>query len=590
MEENNKEQPTKKATPEDVMRYIKEWDTGKAWIDKFTRDFPDLDSLADAVSLSNTKNAPMVGDVTLATSVRQIPRASIQQVPTFSVEVNGTKISIPAYLCEFLVRRMVFNQDTFGKGILSTMQIGAESALTHGFQADFAHIGNIMNDFGSTMKLIHYNDLVIEPGVFDSNDSSYFHIRTRVTKSKLKKILKAAKNNPNTTWDVAALKELVATDPTSETLSQYLSAPRDAAGDDMSSDTYDIITRYEVGPYGDVCVYALNINKPLRSYKSKSKFGYPRVSLLVIDPAQLTPFGVSRVRLASPTANYANIYLQSTAKMLLMNADPPVFQKGQFTTPIRMKRGALWQSADPNAEAKLQELSNSTLTQFENVLNFVDNQIFAIMGVTKNSVAGGQAANGAYQNKIASGMEKSVSDMATSQITNIVEGHIRQYALTALDMFISEQVGKTQLIVDDKCKNAINDLVESKFVPEPNLELDPTGMTMTEYEPLIGDDNVIDITWESFYEGIKTWTIDIDMSMGDNELEDKKRADMQDMLTVMSQTADPNDPIAANRKRIMEDSLIQQTSPEIAKQTENAQTPMGQPAQMSQPQQPPMGQ
>lgn len=553
-----------KATSEDVIGYIKEWDAGKAWIDNFTRDFPDLDQLADAVSLSNTKNAPMVGDVTLATSVRQIPRASIQQVPTMSVEVNGTKLSIPAIVCDFLVRRMVFNQDTFGKGILSTMQIGAESALTHGFQADFAYIGNVMNDFGSTMKLIHYNDIVIEPGVFDSNDSSYFHVRTRVTRSQLKKIRDAAKENPNTTWDVNALTELIKRDPTSESLSQYLSSPRNTAGQSATSDTYDIITRYETGAYGKVCVYSLNLEMPLRSDQSNSKFGYPRVSFLVIDPAQLTPFGVSRVRLASPTANYANIYLQSTAKMLLMNADPPVFQRGQFTTPIRMKRGALWQSADPNAEAKLQELSNSTLTQFQNVLDFMSNQIYAIMGVTKNSVAGGNASSGAYQNKIISGMEKSVSDMATTQVTNIVEGHIRQYALTALDLFISEQVGTTPLIVDDKCKNAINGIAPDT----------------------IGDDNIIEINWEDFYAGIHTWTVDIDLSMGDNDLEEKKRADLQDMLTVMSQTSDPNDQEATARKRILENELLQKAAPEIAKQTENAveampQQPMGDPATMS---------
>lgn len=596
MENNEEKKQSYKSTEKDVQRYIKEWDKGKKWIDGFTRDFRDLENLADAVALSTTKNAPMVGDVTLATSVRQIPRASIQQVPTFSVEVNGTKLSIPALVCDFLVRRMVFNQDTFGKGILSTMQLGAESALTHGFQADFAHIGNIANDFGSTMKLIHYNDLVIEPGVFDSNDSSYYHVRTRVTRNQLKRIRDAAKKNPNTTWNIDALNELIKIDPTSESLSQYLPDVQAAQGEETTNDTYDIITRYEVGPYGEVCVYSLNITKPLRSYKSKSKFGYPRVSLLVIDPAQLTPFGVSRVRLASPTANYANIYLQSTAKMLLLNADPPVFQRGQFTTPIRMKRGALWQSADPNAEAKLQELSNSTLSQFENVLEFVDNQIFAIMGVTRNSVAGGGSSSGAYQNKITSGMEKSVSDMATTQITNIVESHIRQYALTALDLFISEQVGQTPLIVDDKCKNAINDLGKSKFVPEPVTDpmtgapvVDPaTGVPqMTEYEPIIGDDNIIDIDWASFYDGIKTWTIDIDLTMGDNELEDKKRADLQDMHTVIAQTSDPNDPAAQNSKRVIEKELLEKSSPEIAKQVENANEAMGQANQQMPPQQPP---
>lgn len=539
-------------TEADVRAYIREWDLGKQWIDKFTRDFPDLDNLADAVSLSNTKNAPMVGDVTLATSVRQIPRASIQQVPTMSVEVNGTKMSYHAYVCDFLVRRMVFNQDTFGKGILSTMQIGAESALTHGFQADMASIGNIMNDFGSTLKLIHYNDVVIEPGVFDSNDSDYFHVRTRVTKSQLKKILKAAEGNPETTWIPENLKELLERDPTSDSLSQYLSSPRNGAGEALTSDSYDVITRFESGPYGHICVYSTALEKPLRYFKSNSKFGYPRVSFLVIDPAQLTPFGVSRVRLASPTANYANIYLQSTAKMLLMNSDPPVFQRGTFTTPIRMKRGALWQSADPNAEVKLQELSNSTLTQFENVLQFVDNQIYAIMGVTPGTVGSGNT--GANYSKTAAGvkMEQQTRDMATTQVTNIVEGHIRQYALTALDLFISEQVGETPLIVDDKCKNALNDL-------EPDT---------------VGDDNIIDINWEDFYAAIHTWTVDIDLSMGKNDLEEKKRADLQDMLTVMSQTSDPNDPAAQQRIKILEKEILQHSAPEIAKQDENTQPQM----------------
>lgn len=569
---------------DNIEDYIKEWDKGKEWIDGFTRDFPELDNLADAVALSSSKKAPMVGDVALASSVRQIPRASIQQLPAMSVEVNGTKLSIPAHVCEFLVRRMVFNQDTFGKGILSTMQIGAESALTHGFQAAMASIGNIMNDFGSTMRLIHYNDIVIEPGVFDISDSSYGQVRTRVTRNQLKRIRDAAKKNPNTTWNVEALDELIALDPSSENLSQYVSQPRDNQSLSLNNSTYDIITRYEYGPLGEITTFATNLKKPLRKYNSKSKFGYPRINFLVIDPAQLTPFGVSRVRLASPSANYANIYLQSTAKMLLLNADPPVFQKGMFTTPVTLKRGALWQTADPNAEVKLQELSNSTLTQFENVLKFVDNQIYAIMGVTPNNLPGGQqAGGGAYQNKVSSTMEKASSDMATTQITNIVENFIRQYALTALDLFVSEQVGETPLIVDDKCKNAINQLARGEFdkanpadpvtgMPAP----DPMTGQAPQFTPTIGDDNIINIEWAKFYEGIKTWTVDIDLSMSGDELEEKKRGDLQDMLTVQSQTADPNDPVARQRKIALEDELLKNVAPDVAKQTESApqQQPM----------------
>jgi hypothetical protein len=574
--------------PDNCQELQSEWTLGKQWIDNFTLDFQDLDNLADGVSLHNDTKAPQVGSMTLPADIRQIPRASIQQLPTFSVEVNGTKHSVAAYVCDFIVRRVVFNQDTFGKGILSTLQIGAESALTRGFQAFMSSLGTSISDFGTTLKMIHYNDIVVTVGIFDANESMRFQVRTRVTKSRLKKLIENAKKNPNTTWNVKALEELLATGGNDNTYQEFESTPRQnnyAMGKD---DTYDIITSYDVGPFYDIKTYALNFPEALRTLKSKSKFGYPRVQFLVLDPAQLSPFGISRARLASPWANYANIYLQSTAKMMLFNADPPVFQRGQFTTPVTMKRNALWQSLDPNAEVRLQEMSNSTMTQFTTVLNYADTQIHAIMGVTPGASMS-QENTGAYKNKIASGMEKSVSDMAVGQITNILENFLRQYALTALDLYVSEQTGETGLIVDDKCKDAINSLAKKKFME--TAQIDPmTGMPTVQFTPPVGDDNIITINWDDFYngtkeknpttgepvldekgepvrsnKGIQTWTVDIDLSMSKDSLDEKKRADVQDMLTVMSQTADPADPAAMERKSQLEDELIKETLPEMAR-------------------------
>lgn len=529
-----------KSKIEKVERYQSEWGSGKKFIDSFTKDFPDLDALADGMPLNQAKGAPIIGSSTIPNAVKQIPRASIQQLPVFSVEVNGTKQSIPALVCDYIVRRAIFNPDTFGKGILSTMQIAAESALTRGFQPMMASVSNLFNDFGTVMELVHYNDIVIEPGVFDANDSSYFIVRTRVTKSRIKRLIKKAEANPDTSWNVTALKELLENGPNAESrYSELLSEARDNPEVDHMSNSFDIKTRYEVGPYGEITTYATGVETPLRVQKSKSKFGYPRVQFLVLDPAQLLPFGVSRVRLASASANYANIYLQSTAKQLLLNADPPVLQKGQFTTPIRLKRGALWHTLDPQADVTLKELSNSTMSQFERVLDFMDNQVYSIMGVTPGSV-GNKSSGGAYQNTVSSNMEKNVSDLANTQITNILENTLRQYALTGLDLFVSEQVGQTPLIVDDKCKNAINRLAPGT----------------------IGDDNEIIIDWAAFYEGIKTWTIEIDLSMGKHDLEDKKRQDIQDMLVTMTQNADPNDVEKQQRIRELEDTLLENTVPE----------------------------
>lgn len=556
-----------KKSDKDCKDLQNEWTNGKQWIDNFTVDFQDLDNLADGVALNNDSKSPQVGSMTLPSDIRQIPRASIQQLPTFGVEVNGTKHSIPAYVCDYIVRRVVFNQDTFGKGILSTLQIGAESALTRGFQSFICSLGTSLSDFGTTLKQIHFNDIVIEPGVFDANESGYFHVRTRVTKSRLKKLIKDAKANPNTTWNVEALEELLNTGGSDDNYENFQSEPRYNPFVSVSKDTYDIITRYGVGSFYPIETYALNSEKPLRELKSKSKFGYPRVSFLVLDPAQLSPFGISRARLASPWANYANIYLQSTAKMMLFNADPPVFQKGQFTTPVTLKRAALWQTLDPNAEVRLQEMSNSTITQFQTVLGYADTQIHSIMGVTPGSSMSQSGGKGAYQNTISSKMEQSSRDMSVTQITHILENFLRQYALTALDLYVSEQEGETGLIVDDKCKDSINRLAKKKF--DETVEIDPTtGVPSAKFTPPIGDDNTLTIDWADFYENIQTWTIEIDLSMSKDSMDEKKRADVQDMLTVASQTADPNNPDDIKVKNQLQKELIKQTLPELARDTE----------------------
>lgn len=539
--------------------YIEEWTRDKEWVDGYTRDFQTLDTLADGVAVRGAKNAPQVGDVTLLNAVRQIPRNSVRQMPVFSATVNGTKMSRSAYLCSFFLRDKVFNQDTFDKGILSTIQVGAESALTRGFQTFLAHLGS---DYTSTMKWVHYNDFAIERGVFDFADSSTYKIRTRVTPGKLKKLIKSAEANPETTWNVKALKELLENGPNSSAYDFDQSPVRETEGSSALDNNFDLITCYGVGPFYDIIVVSPGCDKVLRATKSRSKFGYPRLQALIIDSAQLSPFGVSRARLASPMANYANIYLQSTAKMQLMNADPPVLQKGQFTTPIRLKRGALWKTIDPNADVQIKEMANSTLTQFRNVLDFADAQILSVMGVGK-----AQAVNSgsAYVNSDAVQANNAERDLSVQQVTSILENMIRQYGLVALDLFVSEQEGIGEIVVDDECKNAINDLDMKNFVPTPELP---------QYVPTIGDDNVFKVDWKAFYDNIKTWTVNIDLSIGKQEMEAKTRADLQDAVTVASQTTDPNDPQGIARKRQLEDKLFETIVPDMR---------MDNPAPMEQP-------
>lgn len=537
----------------DMKNIRDEWFRGKAWIDNFTRDFPQLENLADGVALSLQKGAPQVGTTTLMNATRQIPRNSVQDIPVLSAQVNGTKLSLDAIVATYLLRGVIFNPDTFGNGILTTMQMAAQTALTCGFIGLRANVGRSFNQFSTMLETLHYNDLVIEPGVFDAANSQYYHVRTRVTKGALANLINEAKKNPDTLWNVAALEKLYAMGPQAFDYNRFLSYPKQNPGFG-SEDQFDIITRYGVGAYYPIEVYSPQLadtdEDKLMSIKSKSKFGYPRVSLLVIDPAQLSPFGISRTRLASPMANYGNIYLQSTAKMQLLNADAPVFKRGLFTSATPLRRGAQWESVDPSADVKIMELSNSTLEQFNNVMNYIDTNILSVMGV---GTAAPATTGSAYQNSDAVKAQNLEKDLSSQQVTAIIENAIRQYALTALDLYISEQVGKTALIVDDEAKNAINQLY-------------PAGPGEAQF---VGDDNVVNVDWEAYYDRIQTWTVTVDLSIRRDQLQDKKRADLQDTFTVMKQTANPNDPVAQATANALGDKLIEDSVPEVAKGIQN---------------------
>jgi hypothetical protein len=49
------------------------------------------------------------------------------------------------------------------------------------------------NDFGTTMRLLHYTDTAPEPGITDSNESGYHYVVANLTPSRVRKILRRLK-------------------------------------------------------------------------------------------------------------------------------------------------------------------------------------------------------------------------------------------------------------------------------------------------------------------------------------------------------------------------------------------------------------
>jgi len=541
-----------------IQSLIEEFENSQDWNKSYYRDFPQLDTLVDGVALKQEEGAPYVADTTLSGLVRALPRFALQQLPVFSMEVNGSTSSLEAVMSSYMLRRIVFNEDTFGKGLLSTMRIIARRSITRGYMPVLFSAESLDGDFGTRMKPLHYVDVAIEKGVRDANESGFYDVRVRIMPSRLDRLIKSVeKKNGDTQWDLEALKSLREVGASASDLKKWQSDVTKSTFQDV--DSYEIVTRYETGKDGKFVTFSPQYpDKPLKVVKNNSKFGYPRVQFLVIDPSDVIPFGESRVRLASPLQNLLNAYYQNVASMFMINSAPPISVFGIPTSPITYRPNVKWEFADFNSKVVVNEMSNSSLAQFNDICSQLSAQIQNIIGSPTGTVNGGTNSMGYSKTAPGVKMQQNAQDATTNEVSTILENFLRQYAVSALDVYVSERAAQNveeDVIVDDEAKEALNRLEED----------------------YVGDDNVVKINWNKFYENITHWTAKIDVGVSKDELDDKKRADSQDMLETMSRVAGDNPEMQAKMNAIT-DKLVKDTIPEskqidavVARQPEMAQ-------------------
>lgn len=534
-----------KITPDQkVTQYLNEWTRGKEFVDNAIRDFKRLDTIANAQYDGASGKNPNIGDTTVAGIVRQIMRTAVKNIPHVSVAINGSRSTVEAIICSNRVEKVLLNPTTFGKGLVNTIHLGGRGSLSRGFNLFQVTSTKMYGQFGVVPRLIHFNDFAIEPGVQDGSHSNYFYIRTKMTPGKLGNILKAEKAKKVSTYNVPALEALVATGPDSSGSADYAEyvTPMEQSKIEANADTYDIITRYSIDTSVPIETFSPSINQIIRTVPNRSKFGFPRSLFLVIDPAELSPFGDSRVRLASPNQNFLMALRQNVATTWLYNSKPTMVKTGVFTGATALKSGGVITSSDPNAKIALLSLDTATSQQYPTISQEITRQIQNMMGMNP-----GQSLGAIGESKTGTGAQaqKQGIDDAIQQITTIIEEFLCQYVLSGLDLYLSEQDGKSVIYVDDQTREDILRIKPDAF-PDP---LNP---------------NALEVDWNQLYDYIQEIDVTVDTTMSKEDWTNEKRGDLQDAVTVMSQTSNPNDPNDMARKKLVEDKLLDETAPELS--------------------------
>jgi hypothetical protein len=536
-----------KITPDQkVTQYLGEWQRGKQFVDTAIKDFKRLDTIANAQYDGASGKNPNIGDTTIAGIVRQIMRTAVKKMPLVSISINGSKSTVEAIICRNRVEKVLLNPTTFGKGFVNTLQLGGRGSLSRGFNVFQVSATKLYGKYGVVPRLIHFNDFAIEPGTQEGSHSPYFYIRTKMTPLKLQGIYDRESKKPagKSTYNLPALKALIETGPDSNGSSDYAEyvTPMEQSKIEANAETYDIITRYYYDTSIPTETFSPSINQIIRTVPNRSKFGFPRVLMLVIDPAELSPFGDSRVRLASPNQNFLMALRQNVATTWLYNSKPTMVKTGLFTGATNLKSGGVITSTDPNAKVTLLTLDTATSQQYPTISASIEKQIQTMMGMNPGQALG---AIGDSKTGVGAQAQKMGIDDAIQQITNIIQEFLAQYIISGLDLYLSEQDGEGVIYVDDATREDVLRIKPDAFPDEKNP-------------------NALKVNWNQLYEYIQEIDVTVDTTMSKEDWTNEKRGDLQDAVTVMSQTTDPNDPEAVAKKKIVEDKLLDETAPELS--------------------------
>lgn len=551
-----------------VPRWLQEWNKGKTFVDNHIKDFKQLDTIANAQYTGGSKKNPQIGDTTTAGIVRQIMRTAVKVIPNILVAINGSKTTVEAIIVRNRIEKVILNPTTFGKGFVNTLHLGGRGALSRGFTVFQVTATNMYGKFGVTPKQIHFNDFAIEPGVQDGSHSTYFYIRTKWTPGKLDQIIarEEAKPEGQSTYNVAALKALRAQGADSNGSADYAEylTEMENAKQDINTETFDILVRHSNDASQPIVTLSPMINTPLRTVSNRSKFGYPRTLFLVIDPAELSPFGDSRVRLASPNQNFLMALRQNVATTWLYNSKPTMVKSGLFTGATSLKSGGVITSTDANAKVSLLTLDTSTSQQYPTISQEIVKQIQTMMGMNPGQALG---AIGDSKTGVGAQAQKQGIDDAIQQITTILEEFLCQYVISAADLYLSEQDGESVIYLDDASRDDV-------------LRIRPFDDNGQPTFPDPKNPNAMVVNWNQLYEYIEEIDVTVNSTMSKQDWTDEKRGDLQDAVTTAAQTTDPNDPKAVARKEVLEDKLIKETAPELVPAldaaTQNAPAPQPQ--------------
>lgn len=491
-----------------------EYDNAKIYMKERTSDFGDLAGVVNAIaddSATNNKKAPSIVDATTAAIVRRTPKSTIQQMPVVMGIVEGESLSLPTMIVNWVIRNRILNENTFGRSLLENFWLAGEKGLSFGFATGLTTFEADNNgDFGARLKMINYNDIFPEPGRTDVNECNYYFVRNWWQPSDIDNILKS----DNKSWNKTKLKELKDMVDVKEQESQGSENNRRG----ISDSGIEIVTCFQRGYNSPFYTFSPQIGI-LREIKNKSRSGFPRVSMLTIDPDEEQPLGRSRVRLVFSNQQFLTMLTRNAAHTYEINSAPPIAVRGRnIRSKIELTPYALWEMGnDPNASVEVKSIDTAVLQNFPTIKQMLSADIQNLMSSPDASISASNNSAGFSKTQNGVKFQQQMLDVEGNYLQKIMENFIRSYIMNALDMLLSEYEGEEVITADSDLYKQVK----------------------ANYPTYITEDGKMQFNWDSLKDPItqeiKDIKIELTAGSSKEEMESEQRDYINQLLTSFSQ-------------------------------------------------------
>lgn len=440
---------TRGGLSDQATRLIRRYDYFKREMDARCADYEKLVLLADGEVISPKPDLPNVSSGETAGIVRRIARNLVQHTPNVEIINQFDDDSPKGIIARHILLTKIIGSDLYSNDMQQNLFASTKLSLTTGFDCVIpVLLQQADGTWYTKYDTIHYRDVFPEPGAKDVRQATEVFVRRYLTKGEVKALVQ----NQVRGWDLAALRDLLHTNPKPPHREPQSNSTQDTKRR-VLAEGYEIITWYSSSgrPF---LTWSANTKNLLRIEVNKHPTKMHPVFFLVLEKDSQQPLGKSQVELLLGRQEFQDLMHNGAMKMWYRNINPPLIGYGAINTTPNLSPGKYTSVSNPNARIEPFEVQTQTLMQYQVISQGNTGAMVNLVGSADQQMAM-QAGNGMSATPQGVEAQQGMVDITTNNYQKAIESFFSHYCSYALTMYFQELKGTKRITPTADARQAL---------------------------------------------------------------------------------------------------------------------------------------